>query len=349
MDTPTQALIGATAAQLVLGPRLGHRAWIVGAAAGALPDADVFLQPFADPALPWELHRHFTHALVMAPVMGLLAALPFFLFKSMRKDAKLVIAAAIVATFTHGPLDWCTTFGTKILWPFSMDGYTGDLFPIVDPLFSIALLVGVIAAARGARRWPAVATWAFIGLYTAAALFQQGNARELQQTLADRRGHTMERARVMPAPGSLLVWRSIYEQNGTLHADLVRTAPFAEPTYLGGGNTPLISVEEAVARVPEADRPRARDVLERFGRFAEGYLAWTPDGEPVVGDMRITSDAGFESIWGIRLAAKPGEPTVAWEMRRARRDGWVTALLETIVGTRAGLKPVAASPRQTSP
>lgn len=341
MDTPTQALIGATAAQLVLGPRLGHRAWIVGLAAGALPDADVFLQPLADPALPWELHRHFTHALILAPVMGLLAALPFFVFKAMRKDAKLVMGAGIAAALTHGPLDWCTTFGTKILWPFSMEGYTADLYPIVDPLFSIALLVGVIAAARGARRWPAVATWGFIGLYTAFALFQQASATELQRTLAARRGHTIERARVMPAPGSLLVWRSLYEQGETLHADLVRTTPLGEASYVAGGSTPRVTVEEAVARVRPEDRARARDVLERFSRFTNGYLAWTPDGEAVVGDMRITSDAGFDSIWGIRLATDPKRPPVAWEMRSSSRDGRISQLLETIVGTRPGLKPVA--------
>ena len=97
MDPVTQGLLGAVAAQSVLGKQLGHRAWIAGLAGGMLPDADVFLQGLSDPALPWELHRHFTHAIAMAPVMGLLAALPLLLFRGMRTHKRGVILAAILA------------------------------------------------------------------------------------------------------------------------------------------------------------------------------------------------------------------------------------------------------------
>ena len=63
-------------AQAVLGKRLGRVAALAGAIGGELPDADILL-PFADPALPMEYHRHFTHALAFIPVAGLLALLPF--------------------------------------------------------------------------------------------------------------------------------------------------------------------------------------------------------------------------------------------------------------------------------
>ncbi|MDJ0522210.1 MAG: metal-dependent hydrolase, partial [Planctomycetota bacterium] len=67
MDPVSQGMLGAVTAQAVLGPRGGRHVWLAGLAGGMLPDADMVLQPLSDPALPWELHRHFTHAYVMAP------------------------------------------------------------------------------------------------------------------------------------------------------------------------------------------------------------------------------------------------------------------------------------------
>lgn len=338
MDTLTQGLLGATAAQLLLGKRLGHRAWIAGMAGGLLPDLDVVLQPISDPALPWELHRHFTHALVLAPLMGVLAVLPLFLFRGMRRERWLVAWAGVIGAITHGPLDLCTSYGTKILWPFSTEALTLDLYPIVDPLFTLALIVGIVAAARRRSLWPAVATWAFIALYTVAALLQQGKAQRLQEQLLASRGHEPARARVMPMPGSLLVWRSLYEHEGVLHADMVRSAPWSEPQFAPGGNLRLLEMEDALSRVTPEQRARTQDLLRRFSVFADGYVAWTPDDPKVVGDMRFTSNPAFESIWGIRVGAPPGQDPVAWDMRGTTRPGRIGALLEAIAGTHDDLR-----------
>ena len=182
MDPLTQGLLGAVAAQAVLCgdrslPRAERRTpvTLAGLAGGLLPDADVALQPLADPALPWELHRHFTHGIVMAPVMGALAALALLLLRPRwRPRWRLVLGAAVLGALTHAPLDLCTSYGTKILWPFSLADLTLDLFPIVDPLFTLVLLVGVVWAwRRGGRSLRPVG--AFLVLYVAFALVQQHN------------------------------------------------------------------------------------------------------------------------------------------------------------------------------
>ena len=48
MDPLTQGLLGAAAAQVVLGKRLGHRGWIAGAIGGLLPDADILIRSTVD-------------------------------------------------------------------------------------------------------------------------------------------------------------------------------------------------------------------------------------------------------------------------------------------------------------
>lgn len=72
MDPLTHALLGATAAHAVLVPRLGRKAWMVGALGGLLPDADILIRSAADPLLAIEYHRHFTHAFAFIPFGGLL-------------------------------------------------------------------------------------------------------------------------------------------------------------------------------------------------------------------------------------------------------------------------------------
>jgi len=77
VDPVSQAVVGAAAAQVFLTDRLGKQAFACGAVGGLLPDSDVLIRSTADPLLAVEMHRHFTHALALVPIGGLIAALPF--------------------------------------------------------------------------------------------------------------------------------------------------------------------------------------------------------------------------------------------------------------------------------
>ncbi|GAB1411814.1 hypothetical protein MASR1M97_05500 [Candidatus Desulfobacillus denitrificans] len=119
MDPLTHGLLGAVAAKAVLGRRLGHAGWMIGAAAGMLPDVDFFIHSDADPLLNIEHHRQFTHAFAAIPLGGALAALPWLTFRKYREQWRGVLAASLIGYATHGVLDACTTYGTHLLWPFS--------------------------------------------------------------------------------------------------------------------------------------------------------------------------------------------------------------------------------------
>lgn len=351
MDPLTQGLLGAVGAQALLATParvrpLRGRIALAGLAGGLLPDADVALQPLADPALPWELHRHFTHGLLMAPAMGALATgLLLLLRPRWRASWRVVLLAAVAGALTHAPLDLCTSYGTKILWPFSLANLTLDLFPIVDPLFSLVLLVGMIAAWRRGRR-ALVAVGIFLALYVGFAVVQQQGARAAQEQLAALRGHHVTRQRVMPLPGSLLVWRSLYEVDGDLVADLLRPLPWAAPRAAHGGRRPRVDAEAFVREAAPRDRARAEEVAARFATFAAGWTAWTavPDRRAAAwADMRFSAGPGFEPLWGLSLRKDEG-PAVAWWMDAgARRPATIRALLAWILGTHPDLVALGAA------
>ncbi len=346
MDPVTQGVLGAAAAQAVLGPRGGHRVWIAGLAGGLLPDLDVLLEPLADPALPWELHRHFTHAYVMAPVLGLLAGLALLVLPGFRARRRLVLGAAVVGALTHAPLDLCTSYGTKVYWPFSPENATLDLFPIIDPVVTIFLLTCVMLAGFRRTRTPALVAVAFLTLYVGAALYQRGAALEAQAALARSRGHTPVRARVMPAPASLLVWRSLYEVDGRMVADVLRPSPFGATKMVEGGSVPLL--RSADLPTGTRDDARVRDVFRRFAAFADHWTAWLPGRTDAIGDMRFSIDAGFRPPWSLTLGQSPDDPAIAWTSPSFEsRD--TQGLLEVILGTSEDLRPLPASKPSDAP
>ncbi|WP_019218287.1 metal-dependent hydrolase [Legionella tunisiensis] len=51
--------------------------------------------------------------------------------------------AALIGYATHGLLDACTNYGTVLFWPFSERRVYWDLISIIDPFFTVPLVLGV--------------------------------------------------------------------------------------------------------------------------------------------------------------------------------------------------------------
>ena len=69
---------------------------------------------------------------------------------------------------THGLLDACTTYGTQLLWPFSDARIAWNVISIIDPLFTVPILLLVVFAA--ARRWRRIFRCRAIGWHRYAKL-----------------------------------------------------------------------------------------------------------------------------------------------------------------------------------
>ena len=299
MDPITQTLLGAAAVQAVFGRRLGRMAALFGSVGGELPDIDVFVPP-TDAALPMEFHRHFTHALLFIPLGGVLAALPFMLLGRWRRDWKLVLAATTLGCATHALLDTCTSYGTYLLWPFVDRRLAWDIISIIDPIFSLFLLVGILWSMIAGAVRPARIALGLCALYLGLGVVQHQRAVAVQRTLAAGRAQEIERGRVMPTLGNLVVWRSVYEADGRLHSDGVRLPNPGRAASRAGSSVPLVTLEELETLV--MGDPRQIRILEGFVAFADGYVARMGDDPRAIGDMRYSlTTSGFDPIWGIRI------------------------------------------------
>jgi inner membrane protein len=254
-------------------------------------------------------------------VGGLIALLPFLVRKSIRKEWKLAWAATTLGCATHAVLDCATSYGTLWFWPFSWQHIAWDMIAVIDPLFTLTLLVGVVFAAITAARKPALIALSLAVLYLGLGVVQNQRGLEAQRQLAQTRGHTIERSRVMPTLGNLIVWRSIYESEGSLHTDALRLSPLSEPRVRQGQSIARFNPDSLAPGTPQ----RITSIVRRFSNFADGYVAAISDTPLVLGDLRYAAPAeSIQPLWGLTIT--PGNPhsehtTVEWStFFKARRE-----------------------------
>jgi inner membrane protein len=324
MDPLTQGALGAALPQAVATSRRGAvaAAGVFGFLAGMAADLDVFIRSVDDPLLFLEYHRQFTHALVFIPLGGLIIATVLHLVAGrwLRLGFARTFMFCTLGYATHGLLDFATSYGTMLFWPFSHERYAASVISIVDPLFTLPVLILVVIA--GLRRAPLYARLALVWvcLYMATATVQRFGALQMAEDIATARGHAPERLTVKPTFGNILVWRSVYEADGRFYVDGLRV-----------GIAPTLYPGTSVARLdPARDFPwldtasqQFRD-LRRFTRFSQGYAARNPDALNTVIDVRYASLPNeLDALWSIVLtpgAAAKRHVVFQTDRRNARAD-----------------------------
>jgi inner membrane protein len=305
MDTITQGILGAAASQSLLARRLPRGAGFIGAVGGMVPDLDIFIRSANDPTVSWLFHRHFTHSLIFIPIGGLIAALPFLFMSRYKDHRREVILASVIGYATHGLLDAFTSYGTQLLWPFSSYRVAWDWIGIVDPIYSLILLIGVIFTACTKQMRAVRIAFLLASLYLCFGGWQHHRSMETQRQLAAMRGHQIERSRVMPAPGWLLFWRSVYLANGRLYIDGIRTPWFNSPLVLEGGSADVTTLEDLPPNAQANAESRRR--FEIFNWFADGLIAPVGGETYSIGDMRMTASVeSLTPLWGLRFDPSSG-------------------------------------------
>lgn len=184
MDTITQMLFGATVAQAGFRRRLGRGALAAGALVALVPDLDLVAGWTGGTFVNWVHHRGMTHSLLFGPVAGILLGWLIWRWHRWRygrEDPRVGgdalrawIWLSILALMTHPVIDLFTSYGTQLLYPITDTRFAINAMPIIDPVYSLALvisvLVGVAVRSRAALAQDvAGAALLFVSIYTVAA------------------------------------------------------------------------------------------------------------------------------------------------------------------------------------
>jgi inner membrane protein len=239
----------------------------------------------------------------------------------------------------HGLLDACTSYGTLLWWPFSYQRVAWDIIAIVDPIFSLTLLVGVLWTIIGQRPWPARLAVCCAVLYLGFGIWQLQRATTVQDQLAAVRGHVLEHRRVMPLPGSLVSWRAVYLASGHIYVDGVRVPWWNSPLVKPGGATLQASFDLVPQAVAEQDGTRR--VFEVFAWFADGFIAPVDGMASAIGDLRYAAEASsLAPLWGMQFDVQQVNGPTRWRSANSRRTRLVTNIWRALIADHPGYRPV---------
>lgn len=327
MDSITQIALGACvmAAAVPAGQR--RLAAGVGAFLGTLPDLDVFLN-YGGPVENLTMHRGFSHSLFVLAGFGTLLWLGLRRWwRPAREQPRPWLAAILLALLTHPLLDAHTAYGTQLFWPIPTPPVAWATLFIIDPLYTVPLLVGLVAilirpASKVAGRFLS-AGLVLSTLYLGWSWLAQGLvASHARQSLATV-GISDPRMFITPSPLNTLLWRVV-----------ART----EDGYLEGFDSlvaddgPMVFTFHAS---DDADLTAATPYVPAVGRlrwFADGFVsADVRDETLIITDLRMGAGDNYVFRHAVaRLGNPHWHPIPAQRLPMLSRSGLLSATWERI-------------------
>lgn len=307
MDLLTQGLLGAAMAQSVARQQEVRIASAIGLFAGMIADADILIRSSDDPLLNIEFHRHFTHSIFFVPMGALLVSALLWLLLRRRLSFARLYVFSFAGYCLAGVLDALTSYGTHLLWPWRDDRVALNIISVVDPVFTLILLLTVVLAFKKSAVYVTR-----IGLFLATAYLCLGwiqlqRAEAQAEVLIGERAHTKERLLVRPTLANLVLWRSIYQHEGRLYVDAIHVGIFSAPQVYPGESIKKFVLERDLGTLPPSSLLAAD--IERFRLFSAGWLGIHPAQPDVLVDVRYSSlPNSVDPMWAIKI-----DPERSWE------------------------------------
>ena len=293
MDNVTHTLMGIALSRAGLNRLTPHATWIT-VLASNVPDLDIIANAGGG-LLYLDLHRGPTHGLPLTPLLAVLPVLAVKLFAKTPVPFFPAWIVALVPLLAHLAMDYFTTYGTRLLSPFSERWFQLPLFYILDAWILGVLLLALAAPALsklvggeiGAR---ATATpgrgWAIFAL-TMIVLFglARFTIRQRALTMLESRvyhGEAPKQIEVQPHIINPLRWRGLIRGSNFVSIHEFNVALDFDPDH---GLT-LWQPEKS----PSWQAARRSGTMSRFLRFAQWpVFRIIPLDEPS-GAQRITVD-----------------------------------------------------------
>ena len=234
---------------------------------------------------------------------------------------------------THGLLDACTSYGTQLFWPFSDIRVAWNSVSIIDPFFTLPIVVLVAASAIRKRSLYARIAFVYAVIFLSAGVMQKMRAEQSLYELAESRGHQIKRKQVKPTFANRHVWKLIYESDDRYYVDAVRL--LLEPAIIEGDSIRKLDAKRDFPWLPQ-DSQHAQDI-ERFRWFSDDFVAVHKDDPSVIFDVRYSFVPNqIDMMWGIELdpqAIKQGmlRRHVTYQMRstqeKSKRDAFINMVI----------------------
>ena len=298
MDSISQFVLGAAIGEATLGPKLGRKAMLFGGLLGTLPDMDVLVH-YADAVESFTYHRSWSHSLFVLSLISPVIALLFHRlvpvswsvtsWQPNRNAASPTytrwLIVVLLVLITHPLLDGFTVYGTQLLWPLPVDPIAWGSVFIIDPLYTLPLIISlVVAYRRRAKARIAV----LIGLvlstaYLAITLASQHHARTIAIRSLENQNLGTANVLIAPAPLSVL-WRIVSMDGDTYYEGFYSL-------FDKDNSIRFISYESHRNII---DNHLDHWPIARLDWFTDGFISATRENDMlIVNDLRMGVEAGY--------------------------------------------------------
>jgi len=306
MDSITQAALGAGIGGAILGRQLGRTALVAGAVLGTLPDLDILID-YGDPLSQMINHRGFSHSVFVLTALSVVMAWLVRRWRPHSEYTGLRLFMAIwLILITHTLLDAFTSYGTQLWWPLRPTPASWSSIFIIDPFYTIPLLLAVIVALIVGLRPASCRALTAVLLVGAAYLLASLGTKHWAEVKVTRflqqQGIRPVAMFSAPQPFNIILWRVVARTDDGDYVEAV---------------TGLLD-----NRAPEFIRfPANRNLLDALDDpgYVEGLLWFTGDwlrydaidGHLVVSDLRMGIGSGHYSFRF--LVGRQNSDTGRWE------------------------------------
>lgn len=303
MDSVTQAVLGAAVGQSLMGKQIGRAAPITGAILGTLPDLDVLIS-FGGAVENFTYHRSFSHSLIVLTFITPLIVWGALKLQPLTQSLKTRWTLTILAIFwTHVLLDALTVYGTQLFWPLSNYPIGLSSIFIVDPLYTVPLIIGLFIA--GKKNWSTQAAHKAIvvalsvsTLYLVWTVSAKAWLHETLDVAVAKQGLSNEKVLSTPMPLQSLLWRIIVTEDN--HYYVAHAKPWDDPSkiefrrYDKGEN--LLESNETTWDI------------ERLQWFTKGfYRASIREDQVVMSDLRMGVEGSYVFNFAIASLTEAGK------------------------------------------
>ena len=284
MDSLTQLVFGAACGEAILGKKVGRKALIWGGVLGTLPDLDVFI-PLGSPVDDFVSHRGFSHSLFLLAILSPLIAR---LITTIHQDSKHLYIKWVFLSFVvlEGSvlLDLLTIYGTQIFWPFDTIPHAVPSLFIIDPLFTLPILIGVLAALFLKNHRLNTVGLSLSLAYLILALGTGIFVKQKMEVKLTEQGVSYSKFVCSPAPFTTLLWRTV-----GIHQD-----QYFETYYsLFDGDIPL-SIDFYPRNLDLMNGIEEHAPVVKLKNFTKGYFSMSDiNGSIAMTDLRMGSEPNY--------------------------------------------------------
>ena len=325
MDSLTQIVLGGALAAAIAPARHRRAALLAGAALGTLPDLDALplMLLSDDPVVNMTVHRSVSHSLFVLPLLGFALWWLFKRFGNGRvaEAPRRWFWAIQLALVTHPLLDAFTVYGTQLWWPLMPPPAMWSSVFIIDPLYTLWLLLACVVAfflrERASAQRLLVAGLVLSTAYLGWSLLAKSLVeREAGRSLAAMGLADAPRFSV-PMPFNTLLWRVVaMTPSGFVEGERSLVADHG-PMLFRGHPSNVQALRQAAA-IPS---------VQRLAWFNHGFMkAQVRDGHLVLTDLRMGAEPDY--TFNFAVAEQDGDgwrailpQQLRWPWQATRRLG----------------------------